>query len=77
MDRTMKAQRGTRHEDVLSQRIWTPRDLEDVGGEVCHLTYLALLLFLSRHADPRAYVYVREESHGGHEGRKDERRGNG
>ena len=49
-------------DDVASRRIWTARDLGEVEGTVSSLTYLALLFFLSKHADRRAYVFVREET---------------
>lgn len=52
----MTPKRGTHFDDVLSRRVWTLIDLQDIQGNVSPLMYLACLFFLSRHAECRAYV---------------------
>lgn len=62
---------GEKFDDVLRTKRFTPFELRDVVVEVDHLTYLAILFFLSRHADSRAEVVVMEIRHGGGEGKRD------
>jgi len=64
----MTTKRGTRNDDVLSQRVWRGIELSDVELPVGSLSLLALLFFLNRHADCRAFVFVRR----GHDERQEE-----
>lgn len=53
------AKRGTRFNDTLGRTVWLRSELRDISEiEVTPLTYLAMMLFLSRHADCRAYLFV-------------------
>lgn len=62
---------GEKFDDVLRTKRFTAAELQDVVVDVSHLTYLACLFFLSRHADSRAEVVVMEILHGGHEGERE------
>ncbi len=56
----MDTQRGTkRGDDVLSKTLFRAAELSEVELAVGPLDLLALLFFLNRHADGRAFVIVR------------------
>jgi hypothetical protein len=66
----MTPQRGTRQSDVLSRRLYGAAELQGFRVQITPETILAIWLFLSRHAERRAYVVVRGDDHGSKEGER-------
>lgn len=54
----MTTKRGKKNDDVLRVTRYSIVELQDVRVLVGHLTYLAVLFFLSKHAEHRAEVYA-------------------
>lgn len=53
------AKRGTRFDDTHGRKVWLRSELQGISEiNVTPLTYLAMLFFLSRHADCRATLFV-------------------
>ena len=62
----MATRRGKKLSDVASTQRFSFVELQDVRVPVGLLTYLAILLFLSKHAEHRAEVFVIDRfRHGG------------
>lgn len=65
--------RGEKCDDVLQRRRFTIAELWDVTLPVGNVTCLAILFFLSKHAEGRAEIIVREVHHGGQHEEGDDR----